>query len=486
LKKRLYRSFDDVKWAEQMMQGVMRFHSLAYYRDYEEQEVRGDGNEGTSVYQPEGGLLITNQTQRTQSVQPDTSFESEVKAGEIFVYCLSKADTPRIRGAFNAVSCVEITNVPAFLRRVEKGLSAVSFGGKPGHERIGHLPRVICPGCRRTLTSRPFPLQQRPPAAAAYGDCLRRCDACRVGFSNARRRPTQIWEEPTANIPPEVRPGVTSVLENALNVRNRATKLRRFGFGTSEDAVTWTVFAYLFRSEPTALRRLGEAVFGLEPADGVEILLWGAAVDPACRRSSEVLAALVGVSNALEENECARSQPDVILDYGDSGVVVIEVKYLTGNQRAAHPRVRHYADGTPAFVDWRSAVASGLYELVRNWRIAHELAHGRPFVVVNLAPAGTLFSTPGMDSFRAAIAASSTARFMPLPWSVFLADVLRECGAWPEWFGRYVTERDLLSERLDLPDGRRGDFKDCIGARPPALRRRAADPSAGTCRFRRR
>jgi len=152
LKKRLYRFFDQVNWAQQMMQGVTRFRSLAYYRDYEEREVRGDSQEGTSVYEPQSGLVITNQTRQTESVQRDASFESEVRSGEIFIYCLSKVDTPRIREAFNAVSCVEIINVPAFLRRIEKALGGASFGGRPGHERIGHpveyYPPDAPPGAR--------------------------------------------------------------------------------------------------------------------------------------------------------------------------------------------------------------------------------------------------------------------------------------------------------------------------------------------------
>lgn len=37
MSKRLYRFFDDVRWAEHMMLGSMRFRTLAYYRDYEEQ-----------------------------------------------------------------------------------------------------------------------------------------------------------------------------------------------------------------------------------------------------------------------------------------------------------------------------------------------------------------------------------------------------------------------------------------------------------------
>ncbi len=138
------------------MRGLMRFRSLAYYRDYEEQEVRGDDNEGTSVYRPESGLAITNYSQRTESVRANSAFEAEVKAGEIFVYCMSKADTPRIRAAFRAVACVEIMNVAEFCRRAEKALSGASFGGKPGRERIGHPvdyysanappgPRWACP-----------------------------------------------------------------------------------------------------------------------------------------------------------------------------------------------------------------------------------------------------------------------------------------------------------------------------------------------------
>lgn len=77
-------------------------------------------------------------------------------AGEIFIYCTSRRDTPRIRAAFNAVACVEITNVPEFCRRIEKALAGASFGGHPGHERIGHPveyykaddppgPRWACP-----------------------------------------------------------------------------------------------------------------------------------------------------------------------------------------------------------------------------------------------------------------------------------------------------------------------------------------------------
>jgi hypothetical protein len=76
-----------------MMRGSLRFRTLAYYCDYEEQQVREDDNEGMSVFRPAGGLDISNQTQRLPFVEPDSAFESEVKAGEIFVCCLSRSIT---------------------------------------------------------------------------------------------------------------------------------------------------------------------------------------------------------------------------------------------------------------------------------------------------------------------------------------------------------------------------------------------------------
>ncbi|HXK40266.1 MAG TPA: hypothetical protein VJ837_05525 [Candidatus Paceibacterota bacterium] len=65
MRKRLSRFFDQVQWAEKMMHGSMRFRSLAYYRDYEEQAARGDGNEGTSVFRPDAGLPITKEKHQT-------------------------------------------------------------------------------------------------------------------------------------------------------------------------------------------------------------------------------------------------------------------------------------------------------------------------------------------------------------------------------------------------------------------------------------
>ena len=57
--QRLYRLFDKLEYAQAMMRGSLRFGTLALYRDFEEQQVRGDCKEGTNIYAPSGGLKIT-------------------------------------------------------------------------------------------------------------------------------------------------------------------------------------------------------------------------------------------------------------------------------------------------------------------------------------------------------------------------------------------------------------------------------------------
>ena len=102
---------------------------------------------------------------------------------------------------------------------------------------------------------------EKIPVATQFDDCLRRCEPCGIGASNAAdpEAVTYIHRDPLENIPIASREGVSEVLDQALNVRNRGSKRLRFGFSTSEDAVTWVVFTYLLRSGQlhAALRRAG-------------------------------------------------------------------------------------------------------------------------------------------------------------------------------------------------------------------------------------
>jgi len=309
------------------------------------------------------------------------------------------------------------------------------------------LPAMTCPmpACGRPMSNRAYTPNARggAPTASSYDRCLRQCSSCGIGVSNGRSKTTIIHRDPLQNVPVEVRAGASDTLAAALNVRNRPTKLIKFGFDTSEDAVTWTVFSYLHRHQRQALAGLYQGLFGI-PADGVpELLLWGVPVQGDSSASS-VGPNLVAVSDALGEVPASRSEPDVVLDFGSAGVVVIEVKYRSGNSKITRPsKFDRYVDGSPAFTNPATVKASGLYELTRNWRIAHDLAAGRPFVLVNLTMDGTLTSTRGLPGFVASLATSTSQRFLPVSWRDFLIAARQATDCFPPWLDAYCHARGL-------------------------------------------
>lgn len=117
----LYKYFSERRWADQFLEGEILFRSLSYFRAYEDQ-VRGDVNEGASVYRPPQGLIIHNQTRGTTSVLPNSAFVSAAKQNEIFVFCLSRANSAALAEEFKAVTCVEVRDIPSFCSRVEAAL----------------------------------------------------------------------------------------------------------------------------------------------------------------------------------------------------------------------------------------------------------------------------------------------------------------------------------------------------------------------------
>jgi hypothetical protein len=152
----LYRYFTERKWADEFLDGKMRFRSLAYYRDYENEceaeKVRKDDKEGNLVFGPPGGLLITNQTQATTGTLPGFQMESRTKQAEIFVLCASRYFSEEVRSRFGAVVCVEILKIAAFCERIKQALpqNATFFAGKvtyydptQGPEERWALPDLI-------------------------------------------------------------------------------------------------------------------------------------------------------------------------------------------------------------------------------------------------------------------------------------------------------------------------------------------------------
>ena len=186
-----------------------------------------------------------------------------------------------------------------------------------------------CPRCQRPIAGIEY--VGRVPVARQFGDCLRRCETCGIGASNAAVGATYIYHEPLENIPVESREGAREALDQALNKRNRKSKLVRFGYSTSEDAVTWVVFTELLRSGQllSALRQVG--VISEETMTALPtLLLWGAPV-PRSARGALIQRELGDACGGLQEDEDSFSEPDVIIDLADAGLLIIEVKHRSDN-----------------------------------------------------------------------------------------------------------------------------------------------------------
>lgn len=195
------------------------------------------------------------------------------------------------------------------------------------------LPDVKCPKCSETM--RQTDLSSAARTARSYKECLRKCEKCEVGASNAKepQSVTFIHKDPLESIPPEAWHGALETLSQALNERSRETKRIRFGFSTSEDAITWIVFSNLLRSG-----RLVEALIkaGLAPPEAAAVspslLLWGVPVDD-CGHGSSIRKRLIERCKELRERRSSYSEPDVIIDVG------LEIPKRERREAAGLPRL---------------------------------------------------------------------------------------------------------------------------------------------------
>jgi hypothetical protein len=305
---------------------------------------------------------------------------------------------------------------------------------------------MICPVCGETLSDE-FALTDggRPPTADSYSACLRQCIHCGIGFSNSRTAPVCIYNDPLDNIPEPVREGVIKTLGLALNVRNRNNKRSKFGFETSEDAVTWTVFTYLHSVRRlTAFQNLVNPGSILLTPQKPTLLVWGAPFPLDHVPGQRLRKQVTEILEQLGENPNSLSEPDIVLDFGSVGLVVIEVKYRSPNENKAsgYPGWPTYIPKSGAFIDHDGARRSGHYELVRNWRLAWELAEDRPFTLINLGPEKLFEGEEGerLTAFESSLRQTPERRFLRMTWN----DLLALSGEIPEWFRQYVSKKRLV------------------------------------------
>ena len=102
-------------------EGAVLFRSLAYFRDYEDAQVRGDEFEGTRLHRPIGGLEITLVETQQKVVLPH-AFESTANEDDIFVFCVSTVLSADLAAEFQADACIEIKKLGAFVGGIRGAL----------------------------------------------------------------------------------------------------------------------------------------------------------------------------------------------------------------------------------------------------------------------------------------------------------------------------------------------------------------------------
>jgi hypothetical protein len=306
------------------------------------------------------------------------------------------------------------------------------------------LPPLPCPVCGNLLLPQPV----QPDAANDWQFYLRRCDNDQLCYSDAFHNPTLIYGPPQdRNLPEQIRDGAHATLDQALNVWNRPRKTNLFGYSTSEDALTWTLFKFL--NDSGRLTRVLQRA-GLPIPDDVSrheaLLLWGVPM-PLDRHTNPsgwaLRTSLENLSDGLGEDPASRTEPDVLIDFGGHGVFIIEVKHRSGTDLKKLEYAgwdRYYpATSPPSYA--ASMRASECYELARNWKFGLELTAATPrsFTLAYLGP-DSLFRGGGarvLRPFEDCLPTEGLARLQKIGWNTLLGAITDP----PEWIVRHFEAK---------------------------------------------
>ena len=153
------------------------------------------------------------------------------------------------------------------------------------------------------------------------------------------------------------------------------------------------------------------------------VLLWGMPITP----GNNLQRVLFDKLDSIGESPDRRSEPDVILDFGRSGLIFIEVKLRSANdaREPGSDKWKRYVDDSDVFSDREKMGKTGLYELARNWRILCDVAQKRPATLVNLGPADLWSAEAGkrIKNFEDSIATNPMRRFLKVSWVSFIAAI---------------------------------------------------------------
>lgn len=297
------------------------------------------------------------------------------------------------------------------------------------------LTKIKCPSCGEFI----FPKNEIKKTTNSYNDCLRRCEKCEIGISNSNNNPTVIYKNYIENVPELLRQDLDFSLNHSINEMNRQNKKNKFGFSTSEDALTWSFFKYfVIKNKFSELLRILNIEGNCATFD---IYLWGTNIWK-INDDSNFIDKFIAVSDSFNEDSAKRTEPDVIVKLKDK-LVFIEVKYLSSNElKTDTEKFRKYLVSE---VSEKEVIESEHYELLRNWAFASKLSNGDNFELINLAPK-KLFSDKNrnkLTQFENSLK-STKGNFRKLSWEEILGKVNNE--EYELWFKKYL-DRKLNASR---------------------------------------
>ena len=136
----IYKYFTAEAHANSFMEkGALMFRPLSYFRAIEDGEVRGDPNDGTLTYAPEGGLVLTKEDGTTIHLD-GWRFSSAAKHDEIYVFCVSNILSADLAARFGTPICVEVFDPEIIANRLKARAHADSKldYGQTQHARIDY------------------------------------------------------------------------------------------------------------------------------------------------------------------------------------------------------------------------------------------------------------------------------------------------------------------------------------------------------------
>jgi len=126
---RLYK-YIDARYLESLLNGGVRFLTLAYYRGHEAKGSIGDAEEAARVFHPLEGLEVTK-VATGQRFRLQATFRSSARAEDVYVFCVSRALDAALATEFECDACVEILDGEEFGSRLKTAVERL-----PGERRF--------------------------------------------------------------------------------------------------------------------------------------------------------------------------------------------------------------------------------------------------------------------------------------------------------------------------------------------------------------